>query len=63
MFFQILKMHPVCKGLQMMSDVPRPTFKFHEDLPMEVLQVSPQLVAVTGFKLLLRTQGTRLPSR
>lgn len=38
-----------------------PTFKLHIDLPVEVLQVSAQLVAVAGFKLLLRTQRAGLP--
>lgn len=39
------------------------TFKLYKDLPVEVLQVSPQLVAVAGLELLLGTQRTRLPSR
>ncbi len=39
------------------------TFKLHVDFPVEVLQVSAELVAVARLKLLLRTQRTRLPSR
>lgn len=39
-----------------------PTFKLHVNLPVQVLQVSTEFVAVTSFKLLLRTQWTRLTS-
>lgn len=40
-----------------------PTFKLHVDFPVEVLQVSAEFMAVTGFKLLLGTQRTRLTTR
>lgn len=37
-----------------------PTFKLHVDLPVEVLQVATEFVAVTGLELVLRTQRTGL---
>lgn len=38
------------------------TFKLHVDLPVQVLQVPPQFVAVAGFKLLVGTERTGLPA-
>lgn len=37
------------------------TFKFNRNLPVQILQVTMEFVAIASFEFLFRTQWTRLP--